>query len=124
MAGPATIPTSIEISLNDVESDYGSDFSPEEELIVAQLLSQNATEDNPVVNDVEYHESKHTLRIPRLVEGKDSPWRVVFDAAKAAEKVAEQINEAVADTLGYPDCKASPALICFLFLTDAEASSR
>ena len=115
MAELATIPNSTEIHLDDIESDYGSDFSPEEEQIVAQLLSQNATEDNPIVNDVEYHEAEHTLRVPRLVEGGNSPWGVLLDAARAAEKVAEQINEAVADTVGYPDCKASLVLQVYIF---------
>ena len=105
MASPATIPTSIEISLDGAESDYGSDFSPEEELIVSQLLSQNAAEDNPIVNDIEHHEAKHTLRIPRAVGVSELSEDVVLRAARAAEEVSEQINQVVGGETRYPDCK-------------------
>lgn len=111
MASPANIPTSIEISLSDAESDYGSDFSPEEELIVAQLL---ANEDNPIVNDIEHHGEERTLRLPRVL-GRDgrSP---LFEAVRDAEKVAEQISETVrkaSASAGYPDCKTT---LCVQFM--------
>jgi exonuclease V len=122
MASPAIPPTSIEIILDDAESDYGSDFSPEEELIVVQLLSQNAVEDNPIVNDVEFHEKENTLRIPHAVVVTEQPG-VLLRAARAAEKVSEQINEAVGGDARYPDCKIVLCLETVWYLTDAEALS-
>jgi exonuclease V len=105
MASPATTSTRIEAIQDDIESDYGSDFTPEEELIVAQLLSRNAVEDNPIVNDVEHHEAEHTLRIPRTAGDSLFPGSVLLQAAKAAEKVSEQINAAAGGDIAYPDCK-------------------
>lgn len=104
MASPAITPN-IELSLNDAESDYGSDFSPEEELIVEALLSQqHVPDDNPIVTDIEDHEPRpSSLRLPRVVVGREeqSP---LFQAARAAEEVAEQISKSV-KTREYPDCK-------------------
>src|SRR4051812_18795574 len=104
MASPAIKLTRTYQPLDDAESDYGSDFSPEEELIVSQLLSQNAVEDNPIVNDVEHHEAEHTLRIPLAVGGSELAEGVLLRAARAAEEVFEQINEAVGCETRYPDC--------------------
>ncbi|KAB8301261.1 hypothetical protein EYC80_003147 [Monilinia laxa] len=93
---------------NFADSDYGSDFSPEEVEIVEKLLSPvhstseiTEVEDNPIVNDIEYHESERTLRLPRVV-GKEqiSP---LLQAIRDAEKVAEQINASVATREHYPD---------------------
>jgi exonuclease V len=109
MASHVVPHTSIEITLDDAESDYGSDFSPEEELIVAQLLSQNAVEDNPIVNDVEHHDIEGTLRIPRTVGDTAQPG-VLLLAARAAEEVFKQINEAVGGDARYPDCKIALCL--------------
>ncbi|EPE31395.1 hypothetical protein GLAREA_12698 [Glarea lozoyensis ATCC 20868] len=103
MASPAIKLTRTYQPLDDAESDYGSDFSPEEELIVSQLLSQNAVEDNPIVNDVEHHEAEHTLRIPLAVGGSELAEGVLLRAARAAEEVFEQINEAVGCETRYPD---------------------
>lgn len=60
------------------ESDYGSDFSPEEEEIVNTLLSGNlarieVVEDNPIVNDVEYLEKQGTVRVPRVLGSARGP---------------------------------------------------
>jgi exonuclease V len=106
MATSDITPTDIQTLLDDGESDYGSDFTPEEEQIVGQLLSaRNATEDNPIVNDIEHHESNHTLRLPRILGREEmSP---LLQAARAAEKVAQQLSESVKGNEGYPDCKFS-----------------
>lgn len=54
------------------ESDYGSDFSPEDQEIVNALLAGHpaqveGVEDNPIVTDVEYHEAPSILRVSRVL---------------------------------------------------------
>lgn len=109
-------------SINDGESDYGSDFSPEEEQIVARLLSgqQIDIEDNPIVTEVEHSDAAQTLRVPRFGTEQKSP---LFAAARVAERVAEKISESVVKANGYyPDCRSHLAS-GVINLTDAEASS-
>lgn len=61
--------------VDDLSSDYGSDFSLEEELLVDELLSsvqyRNGAlpdlEDNPIVTGIEHHASQRLLRLPRLM---------------------------------------------------------
>lgn len=89
------------------ESDYGSDFSPEEEQIVSQLLSgpRLEIEDNPILNEVELNienDAQQTLRVP-LVFGREQT-STLYQAARAAEEIAEHISKAV-KSRGYPDCK-------------------
>ncbi|RDL33813.1 Uncharacterized protein BP5553_08181 [Venustampulla echinocandica] len=78
------------------ESDYGSDFSPEVEQIVAQLLSahdNDTTDDNPILRGVEQHEALQSLHVPRILgRGERSP---LFQAVKAAEEVAEHVRHSV-----------------------------
>ncbi|TVY48457.1 Exonuclease V [Lachnellula cervina] len=101
MASPAITPD-IETSatINDAESDYGSDFSPEQEQIVEALLSQQqVADDNPILNDIE-DEPRQALRLPRVVGREErSP---LFQAARAAEEVAEQVSKSI-KTREYPD---------------------
>jgi len=101
MASPAIY--TIEESLNDGDTDYGSDFSSEEDQIVRRLLSGQAEiEDNPIVNEIEYHGSDQVLRVPRVFGREErSP---LYQAARAAEQVAEQISQSVKASK-YPDCK-------------------
>jgi exonuclease V len=101
MASPAITPD-IETPLNDAESDHGSDFSPEQEQIVEALLSQQqVVDDNPIINDIE-DEPRQALRLPHVVgREQKSP---LFQAARAAEEVAEQISKSI-KTHEYPDCK-------------------
>jgi exonuclease V len=93
MASPATklLPSD---PIEDIDTDYGSDFSPEQELIIDQLLlSQGTTteDDNPIVNDIERHDALQTLRLPRIFGREErSP---LFQAARAAEQVVEQISQ-------------------------------
>lgn len=103
MASPATVAI-IKDDMSDGDTDYGSDFSPEEAEIVERLLSaQTAIEDNPIVNEVEYHGAEQTLRIPRILgREQQSP---LFQAARAAEGVAQQIVHSVKGSEHYPDCK-------------------
>jgi hypothetical protein len=68
------------------ESDYGSDFSPEEEEIINKLLSLSSTvaegtADNPIVNDVESHSEAQGIRIPRILAREKQP-----SAPKAVEQ--------------------------------------
>lgn len=103
MASPATS-NDIEGLLNDNDTDYGSDFSPEEAILVEQLLSGKVVEDdNPIVNEIEHHEAPQNLRLPRVF-GKEerSP---LFQAARAAEQVAEQISNSIKRGEHYPDCE-------------------
>jgi exonuclease V len=103
MASPA-ISHDIEVPLNDVDTDYGSDFSPEEADVVEQLLSGKAVEeDNPIVNDIEHHDPGQTLRIPRVFGREERS--LLFEAARAAEQVAEQISRSIKSSEHYPDCK-------------------
>lgn len=91
-------------AMNDDDSDYGSDFSPEEEQIVTALLSAQlpADDDNPIVNEIEYHDPQRTLRLPRVFGREErSP---LFQAARAAEAIADQISKTVASSQ-YPDCE-------------------
>ncbi|PQE15464.1 exonuclease V protein [Rutstroemia sp. NJR-2017a BVV2] len=104
MASPAT-EEAIKNEAIDAESDYGSEFSPEEVEIVEALLSPPAEvvaiEDNPIVNDIEYYDAQRTLRMPRVLGRQHiSP---LYQAIKDAEKVAEQINAAVEMRKHYPD---------------------
>lgn len=106
MASPA-INDHLEASVNDDDSDYGSDFSPEEEQIVSRLLSERQVEieDNPIVNEIEHNDAQQALRVP-FVFGREqkSP---LFQAARAAEEAAEQISKAVKSSGYYPDCESS-----------------
>ena len=96
MASPA------EQILNDGASDYGSEFSPEEEQMIAERLSF-LEDDNPIVNEIEYHDPQRTLRLPP-VRGREELFPL-FHAARAAERVAEQIAKSTAVREQYPDCK-------------------
>lgn len=102
--------TQVRISINDGDSDYGSDFSPEEEQILAQLLSgkQVDIEDNPIVNDIEHNDAQQTLRVPRISgRAQKSP---LFQAARAAEEVAEHISKTSKSKGGHPICESFLAL--------------
>lgn len=82
------------------DDDYGSDFSPEEEQILEQLLSSAAArvdtktpitdiEDNPIVTDVEYHASPRTARFPRVL-GRESKTYAPRELTPEAVAVARQ----------------------------------
>lgn len=81
---------------NDIDTDYGSDFSPEEEQIVERLLAgKNALEDdNPNTTEIEYHDARETLKLPRVF-GREQR-SALFQALRAAETAAEQIAGTVA----------------------------
>jgi exonuclease V len=115
MASPAA-EEAIQNAAIDAESDYGSDFSPEEVEIVEALLSPPAEvlaiEDNPIVNDIEYHDAQRTLRMPRVL-GREhiSP---LYKAVRDAEKVAEQISAAVKMREHYPECELCCCCECYI----------
>ena len=102
MASPAK-DTQLDELTNDGETDYGSDFSPEEVQIVTRLISGTAElEDNPIVSEVDHHDPQQTLRVPRTFGREQrSP---LFEAARAAERVAEKIAESVSTGQHYPNC--------------------
>jgi exonuclease V len=91
-------------SINDDETDYGSDFSPEDAEILFDLASgkqQFDSEDNPIVTEIEHHEEQ-TLRIPRtLCRESKSP---LFQAAAAADEAAQQISSSLKKGK-FMDCK-------------------
>ena len=84
-------PASDLLLLHDNESDYGSDFTAEEEQIVADLLTARVLEDdNPIVNEVEHIDQGSILKLPRIFgQYTLSP---LFQAIRAADTVAEEIN--------------------------------
>ncbi|KAI9741419.1 MAG: hypothetical protein M1818_004225 [Claussenomyces sp. TS43310] len=107
MASPAVISPQ---EPTDADTDYGSGFSSDEEELT-NLLSQADNklpsidlpdiEDNPIVNDVEYHDPPQTLRIPRVL-GRER-W------SPSGEQIAkEAIHHAMQFPIlpvnpGYPD---------------------
>ncbi len=101
MASPAP-----EVLIADNTSDYGSDFSPEEEEIIGDLLAnpiQILEDDNPILPDIEDHEPPSSLRVPRLTTSQErSP---LFQAARSAQQVAEQISRSIQGSVWYPDCE-------------------
>lgn len=101
MVSPA-VDTPFEDPINDGDTDYGSDFSPEEVQIVSRLVSGTVEiEDNPIVSGVEHNDPQQTLRIPRVLGREQrSP---LFEAARAAEKIDEQIAESVSIGKHYQD---------------------
>lgn len=108
MASPAP-DAAFEDPVDDGDTDYGSDFSPEQVQIVARLLTGEADiEDNPIASEIEHHDQQQSLRVPRIL-GREhrSP---LFQAARAAEKVAEQIAESVKTGKHYSDCTSFACL--------------
>lgn len=103
MASPATTVTDPANEI-DTDTDYGSDFSPEQEQIVERLLSgKHVEDDNPITNEVEHHDPRQSLRLPRVFGREEkSP---LFQAARAAERIAEQIAESTSGE--HPDCKSN-----------------
>lgn len=71
MASPATTISNFYAQAGG-DSDYGSDFSAEEEEIVNRLLAEQerveVIENNPIVTDLEYHDPAQTVRVPRVID--------------------------------------------------------
>jgi exonuclease V len=113
MASPALQSPLPEPQNDDNDTDYGSDFSAGEEEIVSRLLSGASPvleEDNPITTEIEYHDAQQTLRLPRIYAIGDREERSpLFQAARAAEKVAEQLSRIVKGEQ-YPDRKSRPSL--------------
>ena len=106
MASPAIDDLSA-VSTYDGDSDYGSEFSPEEEEIVSQLLSVQSIdiEDNPIGDDLDQNDAQQALHVP-LVFGREqkSP---LCQAARAAEEIAEHITQTFKSRGYYPDRMSS-----------------
>ncbi|KAK2630535.1 hypothetical protein QTJ16_001355 [Diplocarpon rosae] len=76
----------------DIDTDYGSDFSPEEEQIVERLLiGKHIEDDKLIINEFEHHDPRQTLGLPRVF-GRESR-SPLFQATRAAERVAAQIAD-------------------------------
>lgn len=66
------------------DTDYGSDFSPEEEQIMERLLaSKTDIEDNPIASGFEKNDTQHKLRVPNVSGTNKS---TMHEAASAAER--------------------------------------
>lgn len=81
--------------INDDETDYGSDFSPEEAEILLDVATGNQqleSEDNPIVTGIEHYEEP-VLRMPHTF-GRESK-SPLFRAAATAEEVAERMRRSV-----------------------------
>jgi hypothetical protein len=119
MAGPAAHAPHFNDS--DNETDYGSDFSPEEQLIVEQLLAIETSavveaEDNPITNDVEFVPLPYTGPILRVL-GREVRIEKTYE-----ERAVERQRLEVEFDAGYPDCE-SPLLLIQTHLTETEAFS-
>lgn len=88
--------------LQDDDSNYGSDFSPEEAQIIESLLSPKFVdiEDNPILNGIEHHGRPSILRLPHALGHEQRS--TLFQAARAAERVAEKLSDSVAMGQHYP----------------------
>jgi hypothetical protein len=75
MASSAVTVPDYEARLGDDSSDYGSEFSPEEEEILNRLLlaGEQHIEDNPIVTGVEYHDPARAVRLPRALPPGGKP---------------------------------------------------
>ena len=73
-------------------SDYGSDFTPDEEEILASLLHHDPELDNPIqdpdlqLKHPEGHEGPHGVRIPRRMEYQPSSQGTPMQLSAAPEK--------------------------------------
>ncbi len=87
-------------SLDDNDSDYGSDFSPEEEQIVQSLLSD--IEDNLIVSGIERNDTEPVLHIPRIL-GRDE--RSPPSSQRARTATSEGTDRSVQKS-EHSNCKA------------------
>jgi hypothetical protein len=107
MACPATTDLNLQARVES-DSDYGSDFSSEEELLINRLLAGQegveGIEDNPILTGLEYHEPVQTVRVPRVL-GRER----INDILPEGSVVAEVHNlSSAAFHSGYPDCELFP----------------
>jgi hypothetical protein len=123
MASPATTSSDFRAKVEG-DSDYGSDFSAEEEEIVSRLLAEQerveVIEDNTIVTDLEYHDPAENVRVPRVI-GR----RRISDALLEESSVAKDNGLSRAAVKSeQPGCEFSSPILCDMTtLTDAEASS-
>ncbi|RDW91908.1 putative exonuclease V [Coleophoma crateriformis] len=100
MASPAnTVSIAQDESATEPEdiSDYGSDFSPEEQEIVERLITRQqveAIEDNPIVTEVEHYDAPRSLHLPRILgrEQQSLLYRAVMDAEIVAGDIDMSIQ--------------------------------
>ena len=123
MASPATTASNFHAQVEG-SSDYGSDFSANEEEIVNRLLAEQERveiiEDNPIVTDLEYHDPVQTVQVPRVI-GRGR----INDALLEESNIAKdnRLSSAAVQSVD-PNCELPPCILCVkTTLTDAEASS-
>jgi hypothetical protein len=114
MAGPVvSVQNPTYPSAEEDESDYGSDFSAEEQEIIDRLLasapSNLVAEDNLIASDVEHPAPPAAVRISRFVARE--PVQIKYESqALNVESVQSNAEISVNDSLdpnpGYPDCKS------------------
>lgn len=121
MASPAIIYDN-GLPIDGPSSDYGSDFSPEEELLVHDLLSnvspRYATlpdlEDNPIATGIRYHESQQLLHVRRVLgrAQRSSEDDVSLEDVMAVSAMDERSTSIEVEHLLGPNCEilAGPAI--------------
>ena len=119
MAGPLVPVQTYPNPSGDDEGDYGSDFSPEEQEIIDQLLVSASASlvaaDRPITNDVEYAAAPASARGSRLVAREtveieyESRGVANVQSMQSNAEIGVNINIALDASPGYPDCK-SPSL--------------
>jgi len=87
---------------SDNDTDYGSEFTAEEEQLVEQLLAgKTDIEDNPIASHFELNDAQQTLRVPRTF-GREQR-HLLYEAASAAERNAAQLDQIVE----HSNCRSS-----------------
>lgn len=107
MASPATTGSNFHAQAGG-DSDYGSDFSAQEEEIINSLLADQERveliEDNPLVTDLEYHDPAETVWVPRVIgQGR------IIDALREESSITKDgCLPSAAVPPEQQDCKFSP----------------
>jgi hypothetical protein len=106
------------------ESDYGSDFSLDQEQLITHLLAERERveilEDYPIFTVLEYHEQAQTDQVPRVL-GREQIYGTLLEGSSIAG--AKKFSSVAFDSEN-PDCKLLPTSIFRkAALTDAKASS-
>jgi hypothetical protein len=109
MACPATTDPNFEAPAEG-GSDYGSDFSSEEEQLINRLLAGqervDVSQDNPILAGLEYNEPTQIVRVPRVL-GRERVNAALPEEPVVAE---DRIFSSTTFHSGYADCELSTVL--------------
>lgn len=110
MACPATTDIDYRVEVEG-DSDYGSDFSSEDEQLINHLLTgQKRVEvikDNTIVTGLEYYEQAQTVRVPRVL-GRE---RIHGTLPKRSSVSEDSSLSGAAFDSENPDCELVPTAI-------------